>query len=537
MKADRLRRFIDLHAWLGMASGLALFVAFFAGALNVFHHELHHWQAPQASEAASQDAIDGQALLDRVTDQYPDARKRLFFLPEEDPAVMWFQSSASGVGEGGAGEWLTAHATDFDEAGKYVEKPRSALADFINQLHYQLAIPSGGLPINLGMTFMGLISILYGAALFTGLVIHWPKLRKEFFALKHEGNMRRYWKNMHNLIGVVSLPFHLIMSVTGAAMGAFTLVAVVLGTLVFGPQLRGVIEEETAVWPPVQSQGESVAMVPMADYLSAAADALPEMSVDWVEIRGYGDAAGWVDVAGSVPGYVGHHAHVVLDPAMGVLNVIAPGQRSLNFDSFSPVYSLHFGDYGGMLVKWLYFAMGLLGALLFVSGNVLWCERRSDRQGPSRGSAFLLRLTLGLCFGVVIGVACSFLVSKGLPYTPWAAWVATAERAICGVVVVLLVLWSLRASPLRFSGLMLMVAPLCYLAVPLLQVVLEGSHALEADNLLINGLLLLVALSLWVVRRQFRKRVRLAEPHPLWVGRVTEGHPKHLTETEREAVS
>ncbi len=49
MKADRLRRFIDLHAWLGMASGLALFVAFFAGALNVFHHELHHWQAPQAS--------------------------------------------------------------------------------------------------------------------------------------------------------------------------------------------------------------------------------------------------------------------------------------------------------------------------------------------------------------------------------------------------------------------------------------------------------------------------------------------------------
>jgi len=104
-------------------------------------------------------------------------------------------------------------------------------------------------------------------------------------------------------------------------------------------------------------------------------------------------------------------------------------------------------------------------------------------------------------------------------------------------VVVLLVLWSLRASPLRFSGLMLMVAPLCYLAVPLLQVVLEGGHALEADNLLINGLLLLVALSLWVVRRQFRKRVRLAEPHPLWVGRVTEGHPKHLTETEREAVS
>lgn len=529
MKAARLRRFIDLHAWLGMVSGLVLFVAFFAGAINVFHHELHHWQTPQATAQASQQAIDGQALLTRVTEQYPDARTRLFFLPEEDPAVMWFQTS-----ETGGGEWLTAHATDFDTGGEYVEQPRSALADFINQLHYQLAIPSGGLPINLGMTFMGLISILYGAALFTGLVIHWPKLSKEFFALKHEGNLRRYWKNMHNLVGVISFPFHLIMSVTGAAMGAFTLVAVVLGTLVFGPQLRGVIEEEIAVWPPVQSEGERVAMAPIADYLSAAGEALPEMSVDWVEIRGYGDAAGWVDVAGSVPGYVGHHAHVVLGSTMATLSVIAPGQRSLNFDTFSPVYSLHFGDYGGMLVKWLYFAMGLLGALLFVSGNVLWCERRSDRQGPSRASAFLLRLTLGLCFGVVIGVAFSFLVSKGLPYTPWAAWVATVERAVCGGAILVLVLWSLRASPLRFSGLMLTAAPLCYLAVPVLQVALEGEHVLDGDNLLINGLLLVVALSLWVVRRQFRKRVRLAEPHPLWVGKVTEGQPKHLTETERE---
>ena len=50
MKGERLRRMIDLHAWLGMASGLALFVAFFAGAINVFHHELHHWQEPHFAE-------------------------------------------------------------------------------------------------------------------------------------------------------------------------------------------------------------------------------------------------------------------------------------------------------------------------------------------------------------------------------------------------------------------------------------------------------------------------------------------------------
>ena len=53
MKGERLRRMIDLHAWVGMVSGLALFVAFFAGALNVFHHELHHWQEPHSGESVA----------------------------------------------------------------------------------------------------------------------------------------------------------------------------------------------------------------------------------------------------------------------------------------------------------------------------------------------------------------------------------------------------------------------------------------------------------------------------------------------------
>ncbi|MBL4570667.1 MAG: hypothetical protein JKY21_05875, partial [Alcanivorax sp.] len=104
------------------------------------------------------------------------------------------------------------------------------------------------------------------------------------------------------------------------------------------------------------------------------------------------------------------------------------------------------------------------------------------------------------------------------------------------LILVLLVAWSLRASPLRFSSQMLRLAPLCYLAIPLLHTGLEGAHAwLEADNRLVNLLLLAVAACLWVVRRQFRKRIRQAEPHPLWVGKVSEGDPKHLTDTELEA--
>lgn len=520
MKAERLRRFIDLHAWVGMVSGLLLFVAFFAGAINVFHHELHHWQAlPDAAAPPG----DPDVFLEQLTARFPQARERLYFQPGDDPAAMWKQD----------GEWRTAHASAFSREGDFVAQPASGLADFINELHYQLAIPGGAGVLNIGMTLMGLVAVLYGVALFSGLVIHWPRLGREMLALRHQGNLRRYWKNLHNLIGVVSLPFHLIMAITGAAMGLFAVMAVLLGALVFGPQLQGVISEQTDVWPAVQEGGEPVTMALVADYLSAAEHEVPGLAVAWVEVRGYGNSQGWLDVAGSVPGNLGHHAHVVLDPTLKPLRVISPGQRNLNQASLSPVYALHFGDYGGVPVKLMYFLLGLLGCLLFVSGNILWCERRSDRTGPSKASAFLLRLTLGVCLGVVAGVAASFWVSKLGMHSPFAEQVAVLERLVFWLVLAPLAGWSLRASPLRFCAQWLRNLPWLYLAIPLLSVLLDGGRAWqEPDVLLVNLLMLAMAGLLWIVRRHFRRRQRLAEPHPLWVGRVSDEHPLHVADAE-----
>lgn len=526
MKGAKLKRMIDLHAWLGVACGLALFVAFYAGALNVFHHQLQHWQQPGAA-APTQDL---DAFLAQVTTDFPAARERLYLLPDENPGVMWLEPSAE---EGGAGEWRTVHAADYDAEGRYQPSAGAEVADFINELHYQLGLPSGSLPINIGMTLMGLVAVLYGVALVSGLLIHLPKLGKELLALRHQGNLRRYWKNMHNLVGVLSLPFHLIMSVTGAAMGTFVLVAALLGVLVFGPQLQGQISQEMEPWPAPVLAGEAQPMALVADYLSAAENEVPGLEVAWIEIRGYGDRAGWLDVAGSVPGYLGHHAHVVLDVTMAPLRVVAPGQRSGNAAALSLVYALHFGDYGGLLVQGLYFVLGMLGALLFVSGNILWCERRCDKVGPSRASALLLRLTLGVCFGVMVGLAMSLLMAALLLHTPLAAGVAWAERGVFWLTLLALVLWSVRASPLRFAGQLWRWLPLTYLLVPLAQLLLEGRAAWQGDKLVVNLALLLMALVFWGMARHFRYRQRIMEPHPLWVGQVTGSHPLQRTDAEQ----
>ena len=54
MKADTLRAFTTLHTWTGLVTGLALFIAFYAGALTVFHGALHSWEQPATRAEAVQ---------------------------------------------------------------------------------------------------------------------------------------------------------------------------------------------------------------------------------------------------------------------------------------------------------------------------------------------------------------------------------------------------------------------------------------------------------------------------------------------------
>ena len=42
--SQTLRTFTTLHTWVGLVAGFGLFVAFYAGALTLFHHDLPLWQ-------------------------------------------------------------------------------------------------------------------------------------------------------------------------------------------------------------------------------------------------------------------------------------------------------------------------------------------------------------------------------------------------------------------------------------------------------------------------------------------------------------
>ncbi|MGC3077751.1 PepSY domain-containing protein [Pseudomonas aeruginosa] len=46
MRADFIRIYKSVHTWTGIISGMALFIAFYAGALTVFKEPLARWVSP-----------------------------------------------------------------------------------------------------------------------------------------------------------------------------------------------------------------------------------------------------------------------------------------------------------------------------------------------------------------------------------------------------------------------------------------------------------------------------------------------------------
>ncbi len=90
MKSSTLRVFLKVHTWVGLVAGLVLFIAFYAGAITVFTHQLQQWQRHDARAQPTQTMALGQPLIDAVLRAHPAAADgfRLVLPSAGEPRLM-----------------------------------------------------------------------------------------------------------------------------------------------------------------------------------------------------------------------------------------------------------------------------------------------------------------------------------------------------------------------------------------------------------------------------------------------------------------
>ncbi len=519
MKASTIRTFTTVHTWAGLLAGFALFIAFYAGALTMFHEEIDAWALPQATMARADTMDRAHAMLDDIVAKHPAARDQVGVTfpadhPSHEVAAYWMEKD---------GSWKTQ---SLDEAAPHdSEDHEHGLADFIYELHYDLGIPT------VGIYLMGVVSIIYGLALLTGLLIHLPNLVRELFALRPGHNLKRLWQDAHNVIGILSLPFHIIFAITGALLCLTLVTLVAFNTVAFDGKLMGAFERMTSSLPETNDKGGSAVMLSPAELgararLAALAAGAATFDPDYMRYVHYGRQGATAEVRGTSKKTLGEYGSVSLDAVDGrVLNMQLSGKRDANHATYSAIFGLHFGTFGNLSLRWLYFLLGLAGAFLFYSGNLLYIEsRRKRRQAdqPLKVRA-MATATVGVCIGACFAISMTFLGNLLLPL--WGASPTAIVQPVCFASFAAAILWTLWRRPARAAVDLLWATAAVSIAVGLLDVVIHSDRLVrtvgEGDYAALGVDLVAIAMGAgfaWLGIAT-RKRTVEGDPCSVWTSR------------------
>lgn len=425
IRTDILRHAKALHTWVGITSGILLFICFFAGGLSMFQHDLSKWATPTQQSLNTIHSTQYNDLVKGVQAEYPETLKsfQLNVLSKEFhyAPMQWKAAEQSPNNEHGIDlHQNTMLATLKHDGTLQVEQENlSKLGWLIEQLHETAGIPGSLGDHTLGMYIMGIVAVLYFLALMTGLIVLLPTLVKDYFAIRAGKNKKRFWLDAHNVVGITSLPFHIIICVTVIAFAYHDVIYGAIGDLVSKDQ-------PLSVRPAAAKIVEPVAPLDVEKIFAHIQQQAPEYQISSISFNNLDNPAKASARANL------YSADQMLRGDRFDVMIFNPYQtqpyKTNNLNTHATpmdqvirsMFSLHFGNYGGDFTRWLYFIFGIGGAFLFYSGNILWLESRAKRQKNAKQPILRQRkdvllianLTIGTCLGCVLAIVVSMAIGR-----------------------------------------------------------------------------------------------------------------------------
>ncbi|HUR59717.1 MAG TPA: PepSY-associated TM helix domain-containing protein [Opitutaceae bacterium] len=402
-----LKTLFKWHLWLGLISGVCMFLVGLTGAVAVFAAEIDWLVIPplRVSAPAAAKQLDVETILDKVRAKYPDARVGSLNLSVRP---SFAHVAALQVRRDGRNARVDAYVNPFTGevqgeravTGGYT----ASVYQFLRQSHVRLLLGFWG------RVFVGVCGISLVLSCITGLWIYRGWIKK-MFQLRLGGGWgaRTPWAEMHKFIGVWSLLFNLLIGVTGAVLGLENLTSKIENTWLKKPSAAktaavaaAAVEGDTpatapAVAPPTKAATaararaipSNVAMLPINTLLANARAAFPDLTPRVITFPARPGAA--LSIRGEVPSMLVAQSHVrsangiTLNSATGeVINKVDGRALEGWKRAYWMIDPLHFGYFGGLPTKIIWFIFGLTPSVLAVTGTLMWWRRRKRATQPAR---------------------------------------------------------------------------------------------------------------------------------------------------------
>ena len=419
MKRERYLRIYDLHSWSGICLGLFIYIVSFTGCLALFADEIKTWEAPELRDTLTDKLAPVMPQLNAwVESNSQDSEVdfiRFFYPSKHEPfyhSVMGVKPNESGVKQ------QNLEARWSATSGQEIPVRGGGLSEWVLDFHRDLMWPDflGGRTA--GRSLVGVAGIILMLSIVSGIITH-TKIIKQMFSLRVERSNLLKWQDMHKVLGLWPLPFHIMISFTGAFLGIIAILAPLVAVLAFKGDTQALVQAVNGpetVRSGVHAQMLSVDQVWNLRIPDSQSRADGQIRPHSLVVDNWNDQAATYAILYPVDTELARFDRLEINAVTGgilkvdLANNVTPAMRVTN--AISP---LHYATFGGIWLKVLYAILGLILTMLTATGLIIWIERRlHGSKGRSSPTLYkrINKLIIGVTLGLPLASAAIFYLDK-----------------------------------------------------------------------------------------------------------------------------
>ena len=397
---ERQIRIYDLHSWTGVALGIIMFFVCFTGSLALFHHEFEPWEDELRRGEITSSPVPIHDKVGEIVERHSGEFEPNFV----NVSLPHGEHGHYDVFVGGPdadGEFQNVEARISATTGEELAFREEGANRLLYDLHRDLAWPDALGGRQVGRILVGLVGIAFLLLILTGIVSH-TKITKELFTLRYLKSVRLKWQDSHKVMGLWTSPFAAMIALTGAFLGVIALLLPLLAFVTMKGDQEALIAE-LGLEQPARAE-ISAPMIPM-DEIGPRVHPETGNPVNFIRYTNWGDQN-----AQAVLNYKAEQRLLYSDAitVSAVTGEVVPGQELLlNNGPFAYILAtfspLHYGTYGGIVLKLIYFVLGMGLAVMSALGSMMWIERRrhgGEGNKSDRFYAILSAINTGVCAGL-----------------------------------------------------------------------------------------------------------------------------------------
>lgn len=488
-----------LHTWSGLLLAWVLYFMFITGSLGYFDTALDRWMKPEVPyQPYLSDASDAIDAAQSFLQQHAiDAKSWYLTLPE--PRNPYLHIEWHGNKDGKA---------LFDLKGNQLHHRATGGGQWLYELHFKLHY----LPIKLAYWIVCIASMVMLVGLVSGIIIH-KKIFVDLFTFRRKKKART-WLDIHNLLSVSALPFHLMITYSGLLFLSSTYLAPVYDTA-YDQNPGGYPAFSEEFFGPSHPTPGGIRSVPtqLNSILDDAKSQWRAHPVRLITVHQPGDSQSITRLIRMIGPHVERSDRLYYASATGK-RLDYHALDGLGKDIRMTMVNLHEGLFAGPLLRCLLFLSGLAGAGMIATGLILWVEKRRARKSTPQGrhtQRLIEKGNSGVLIGTLVAIGAYFWSNRLIP----ADWIGreSIEQNIFFAALLMCIFYCLAQRTGRGVKHLVLLTATLYGLLPWVDEWLGGKGLVttftDGDTILFsfNLVLLLIALaSVWTLYKLYLQR-------------------------------